>query len=261
LLRGLDHRRYSKDELSWLFWGVGAQLGTPWPQNRFGHLLGDVTDKGKSIDDPTARGNELGGVRLDFHSDASDLVGLLCLNTAMSGGLSAVANVVTIHNELVRSRPDLASELYHAQPFDFRGEEEPNQPKWYPMPVFTEWRGRLFVRFIRPYILEAQRHPGAPAVTELAQEALAAIDDLAESGRFTVLMDFRPGDMQFINNYHVLHDRTAYVDDQSAGRVRHLKRLWLETDLLTDRPPHFRKPMGEHWSRSRTLDPSMMPPA
>ena len=54
--------------------------------------------------------------------------------------------------------------------------------------------------------------------------------------------------MQFVNNYHLLHDRTSYVDDKSTGQVRHLKRLWLETDLLPDRPPHFRNPMGKHWS-------------
>ena len=49
-------------------------------------------------------------------------------------------------------------------------------------------------------------------------------------------MDFQPGDMQFINNYHVLHGRSAYEDDRAAGKVRHLKRLWLETEVLADRP-------------------------
>ena len=48
--------------------------------------------------------------------------------------------------------------------------------------------------------------------------------------------------MQFINNYHVLHGRTPYQDDRATGRVRHLKRLWLETEVLTDRPPHFQNP-------------------
>jgi hypothetical protein len=45
--------------------------------------------------------------------------------------------------------------------------------------------------------------------------------------------------MQFINNYHVLHGRTGYEDDRAAGQIRHLKRLWLETDVLQDRPPYF----------------------
>jgi hypothetical protein len=42
--------------------------------------------------------------------------------------------------------------------------------------------------------------------------------------------------MQFINNYHVLHARTDYHDDRASGRVRHLKRLWLETTVLQQRP-------------------------
>jgi hypothetical protein len=37
-----------------------------------------------------------------------------------------------------------------------------------------------------------------------------------------------------VNNYHVLHARDAYTDDRDAGAVRHLKRLWLETGVLTD---------------------------
>jgi hypothetical protein len=49
-------------------------------------VLGDVTDQGKTIDDPTARGNELGRIALEYHCDGSDLIGLLCLMTAAEGG-------------------------------------------------------------------------------------------------------------------------------------------------------------------------------
>ena len=55
----------------------------PWPQNKHGHVLGDVTDQDKALDDPTARGNELGGVALPFHCDGSDLVGLMCLENGL----------------------------------------------------------------------------------------------------------------------------------------------------------------------------------
>ena len=57
-----------------------------------------------------------------------------------------------------------------------------------------------------------------------------------------VSMRLEPGDMQFINNYHVLHGRAPYADDREHGKVRHLKRLWLETSVLTDddKPVPFR---------------------
>jgi hypothetical protein len=220
------------------YWGLGAHLGKPWPQNHKGHVLGDVTDQGKGASDPTARGNELGQVGLEYHCDGSDLVGLLCLQSAASGGLSAVANSVALHNELVRTKPELAASLYEALPFDFRGEQAPGKKGWYSMPVFTRWGKRLFVRLIGAYIMASQRHADAPRLTGAQKEALKWMRDQADSGRFSVVMDFRPGDIQLINNYHVLHGRMPYVDDPSKGRVRHLKRLWLETETLTDRRCH-----------------------
>jgi hypothetical protein len=64
-------------------------------------------------------------------------------------------------------------------------------------------------------------------------------------------MELLPGDLQFINNYHVLHGRTAYEDDRDAGQIRHLKRLWLETTVLESRPPWFQNNRS-HWSERRT---------
>jgi hypothetical protein len=251
-LRGVDRARYGQAEMEMLYWGIGMHLGTPWPQNKHGHVLGDVTDQGRRYDDPHARGNELGGFALPFHCDGSDLVGLMCLTNGIAGGLSTVANSVTIHNRLVRERPDLAAELYQPQPYDFRGEQPPGAPGWYTLPVFTEWEGRLFVRCIPPYIKASQRHADAPRLTPRATEALAMLEDLANDPSHHVAMELRPGDMQFIDNFHVLHGRTAYTDDRAAGSVRHLKRLWLETTVLANRPPYFRKSTSDHWGRQRT---------
>lgn len=253
LLRGLPRSEFSNDDMCLAYWGLGMHLGRPWPQNRRGHVLGDVTDQGKRAEDATSRGNEIGGIAFPYHSDGSDLVGLMCLQTAREGGTSTVCNAVAIHNDLVRTRPDLAAELYKPQPYDFRGEEPENAKPWYEMPVFTDWEGRLFVRYIRPYILSSQRHPDAPRITDRAEEAMAVLDDMTQDGQYAVYMDFEPGDMQFINNYHVLHARTAYVDDKAGGRVRHLKRLWLETDALPARPPYFRNHVSAHWARDRKV--------
>ncbi len=169
----LETARYSDDDLTLLYWGIGLHLGEPWAQNKYGHVLGDVTDQGKTIDDPTVRGNELGGIALDYHTDGSDLVGLLCLRAARSGGLSCVANAVAIHNQLVRERPDLAAALYESLPYDARGEQPDGARAFYSVPAFTEHAGRLFVRFIPQYILASQRHPDAPRLSPTAREAIA----------------------------------------------------------------------------------------
>ena len=253
LLRGLPRERWSNDEMCLAYWGIGAHLGKPWPQNHYGHLLGDVTDQGKAPGAPTARGNELGQIGLEFHCDGSDLVGLMCLASGASGGASAVCNSVALHNDLVRERPDLAEELYKPQPYDMRGEQVPGARGWYEVPVFTECGGRLFVRLIGAYIRASQRHPDAPRLTERAIEALDWMRDRAESGAYSVFMDFRPGDMQFINNYHVRHGRAPYTDDRGAGKIRHLKRLWLETEALEDRPRYFRNNISSHWARQKVI--------
>ncbi|HEY2773557.1 MAG TPA: TauD/TfdA family dioxygenase [Candidatus Binatia bacterium] len=260
-LRGIDRHRYTQGEMEMLYWGIGMHLGTPWPQNKHGHMLGDVTDQGKTYDDPTARGNEIGGMALPFHCDGSDLVGLMCLENGISGGLSTIANSVAIHNRLVREHPELAAELYEPQPYDYRGEQIPGHQAWYALPVFTEMDGRLFVRCILPYILASQRHADAPRLTPRAREALSTMDAMANEPRHHVAMELRPGDMQFINNFHVLHGRTAYCDDRTGGAVRHLKRLWLETRVLAQRPTFFENTAGHHWGRNRTVSRIPVPAA
>ena len=72
-------------------------------------------------------------------------------------------------------------------------------------------------------------------------EALDTVSAMARDPRHNVYMDLEPGEMQFINNYHVLHGRTSYEDDAATGHKRHLKRLWLATNYLKDRPAHFRR--------------------
>jgi alpha-ketoglutarate-dependent taurine dioxygenase len=256
LLRGLPVEQYGKERASKIYWGVGTHLGEPWPQNAKGHLLGDVTDHGRDVRDPTSRGNEIGGYAFPFHSDGSDLVGLFCLDAGARGGASLVANAVTMHNDLVREQPDVAAELYEPMPYDLRGEQPPGAKGWYTMPVFSRCRNRLFVRYIRPYIESSRRHEDAPRPAEAAREAMNLLDAMCADPQYHVSMMLQPGDMQFVNNYHVLHGRDSYEDDRPAHRIRHLKRLWLETDLLAndEKPEWFRLGRTDNYwaSKGRT---------
>jgi hypothetical protein len=257
LLRGWPVERFTREQNEIVYWGVGMHLGEPWPQNARGHLLGDVTDQGKPAGDPTSRGNEVGGIAFPFHTDGSDLVGLFCLDAGQEGGRSLVANAVAIHNEMVRDAPELAAELYRPLPYDYRGEQRDGGTPWYTIPAFQRWGDRLFARYIRPYIEASRRHPDAPRLSDRAREAMDRLDALCADGRHTVAMQLQPGDMQFIDNYHVLHGREAYTDAPDQGRVRHLKRLWLETRVLTsdDKPPQFRlERSASHWWKGRQKD-------
>jgi hypothetical protein len=110
------------------------------------------------------------------------------------------------------------------------------------MPVFSRHGGRLFTRYIRPYIESSRRHDDAPRPSARAHEAMDTLDAMCADPTYHVSMMLEPGDMQFVNNYHVLHGRDAYEDDREHRRIRHLKRLWLETDVLADadKPERFR---------------------
>ncbi|MEM9513870.1 MAG: TauD/TfdA family dioxygenase [Actinomycetota bacterium] len=254
-ISGLPMDRLGPDDASWIYWGIGLHLGVPWPQNVKGHLLGDVRDQGKALDDPTARGNEIGGSALGFHSDGSDLVGLLCLDPGAAGGDSLISNALLCHNVLSESDPDLAGELYAGLPYDFRGEQAAGDKPYYHVPAFSRHGDRLFIRYIPQYILASQRHDDAPRLTDAQRSAMKAYSALVDDPEHWVAMTFEPGDMQFVNNYHVLHGRTSYVDDADAGQVRWLKRLWLATEILSadDRPARFQAAGATaHWSARRT---------
>ena len=259
-IAGLPVERVGSEDASWMYWGIGRHIGDPWPQNVKGHLLGDVRDQGKSMSDPTARGNEIGGSALGFHSDGSDLVGLMCLDDGVSGGESLVANAVGAHNDLVAADPELAGALYDGLPYDFRGEQRDGATPFYKVPVFSRHTSpcgdeRLFVRYIRPYIEASQRHDDAPRLTDKQRAAMDAYDAFINDRQYRVEMKLDPGDIQFVNNYHVLHARRAYVDDAEAGKVRWLKRLWLATSVLgpDDRPDRYQA-VGtmSHWGNKRT---------
>lgn len=173
----------------------------------------------------------------------------------MEGGESLVANALYAHNELVRTAPELAATLYEPLPYDYRGEHAEGQRPYYVLPTFTRHGHRLFIRYIRPFVEASQRHDDAPRLTATQVAAMDAYDALIGDPDNRVEMLLRPGEMQFINNYHVLHGRRRYVDDPESGRVRWLKRLWLATDVLGDgdRPEQYQRTGAmTHWGRHRT---------
>ena len=111
LLRGLPVERWSMREAATAYFGLGAHLGSARSQNGKGHVLGHVQDLGLDVHDPNVRIYQT-NERQTYHTDSCDIVGLLCLKTAKSGGLSALVSSTTIFNEMRRRRPDLLKLLF-----------------------------------------------------------------------------------------------------------------------------------------------------
>jgi hypothetical protein len=226
VVRGLNVPDYSDEDVGLIFWGLGLHLGHAVTQNPKGDLLGHVYDHGRRYGDLDVRGYET-SAHLPFHTDSGDVVGLLCLRAAKSGGLSSVVSAITIHNEILKRRPDLLAPLYRGFHYIRREAAMTGSPITpHRLPVFGAQDGLISVRLVRNQINAAALKSGTP-LSEDEKAALDLFDSIAQDPDVHLDMDLQVGDIQFCNNYVTLHSRTSFVDHPEIERRRHMVRLWL----------------------------------
>lgn len=226
LIKGLPVGRWTRRQAAIAFLVIGVQLGNLRMQNAEGHLLGHVRDLGRSSEDPNTRIYQT-RERQTFHTDSCDVVGLMCLRTAKSGGLSSLVSSTTIFNEMRRRRPDLLNVLMQPIETDRRGEVPEGSKPYFNIPVFNYHDGLVSTIYQRQYIESARRFTGVKPLSTLQVEALDLFDQLANDPKLNLMMELEPGDIQFVHNHTILHDRTAFEDYPEPERKRHLLRLWL----------------------------------
>jgi Taurine catabolism dioxygenase TauD, TfdA family len=235
VLRRLPVEDYSKGEIGMIFWGIGTHLGRGLSQSVLGDRLGHVKDF--SREDPLARAYR-NKQELSPHTDSADLVGLACLRSAKSGGVSRLTNALTVHNVMLQECPEYLERLYRGYVFHRRGEEKPGDLPHTPyrVPVYSNTEGKVSARYVRTYVEAGEAAAGRP----MGAAELAVLDRFEEvTKRPELMLEFtlRPGEMYFINNYTILHARTAFDDgDAEEDQRRHLLRLWLEVPGM--RPVH-----------------------
>lgn len=225
VLRGLPVRDFGTERAARAYWGLGAYFGAGVRQNPAGDLLGEVRDKGKRWGELGVRGPDTNG-QLQFHTDYADIVGLLCLGRARTGGLSRIASSVTLHSELQRQHAQILPLLYRGFRYIKREAVDSAEPVTGHLPVFGSEAGQLSCRFIRERIEAAAAKLGQPLEAE-ERAALDAIAAVVGDPRVHLDMDLAVGDIQLINNYTVLHARTSFQDGEGPEERRHLLRLWL----------------------------------
>ena len=243
LLTGLPPYRFDEDDREAVFWGIGTHLGRPVSQNSHGELLGRVMDQGRTYGSANTRGYQT-RARLDFHTDRCDLVGLLCQRRAKEGGLSSVVSTTAVHNEILRTRPDLLPILFRG--FHYSEREAADSAEGVsarPVPVFSRQGDVLSCRFIRNPIETGAKRRGVP-LTGPEAEALELMSALCAREDMRLDMMLEPGDMQFCNNYTTAHARTEFEDwpEPEPERRRLMLRLWLSFDERRPLAPDF----GEH---------------
>jgi hypothetical protein len=234
LLRGLPVDRYSLDDIKALYWGIGIHLAKPVLQNKRGDLVSHIEDKG---DDYGQRNVRLytTAAAANPHNDPSDVVGLLCVRTSPSGGTSMIASATSIYNRILETHPEYLEVLYRGFPHDLRAEGatgalDETTP---PIPIYSYFEGKLSCCINSKSSRTARELLGQP-LTQFEQDAIRCVEELAVDPQFCMTMDFRPGDIQFLNNYTIIHTRTAFQDGRALGERRLLLRLWM--NLRDGRP-------------------------
>ncbi|MEV4154925.1 TauD/TfdA family dioxygenase [Nocardia salmonicida] len=216
-------------EIQRAYLGLGALLGVPVGQDRNGSLITDIRDERKKHG-PDVRRYQT-NLSQDFHSDASDLVGLLCLRPAVAGGRSKIVSAHALYNEMLSRAPHLVEVMYQPMPWSRHAEPRAGEVSYFELAPFTSIDGMPRISFIAWYIRQSQQHRSAPRLTADQLAALDLAERIAGETDRQIMMDFAPGDVQLLNNTTVLHARESYTDHPELDLRRHLLRLWLTTEL------------------------------
>ena len=240
LLRGVPVESLSERQIELMYWGMGLYVGIALPQGATStDLFAHVRDEGAD-----RNANYGGGLlnkhrgSLPFHTDSSDIVGLLCIRPAMRGGTSTIVSTVAVHDEIVRRRPDLAAVMYEPWWFDRKRGDGPDS--FAQCPIYgMNAAGQLFAFYGPDLYKTAVRGEHVPDLSPAQLEAMALIGEINATPEYQLQMDFGPGEVQFINNYTVMHSRTSYEDHPDPGLKRDLIRLWLTVDRPLDIPESF----------------------
>jgi hypothetical protein len=245
-LRGFPVDKYDEDDLRRMYFGLGTHLGTPVFQNRSGELMrairdegahvgrtyGQVEDKQKGTTFLSSYARTLSNAGLRFHTDRTDVVGLLCVRQARAGGVSTLASTPAIHNAMLARHPELLDALftdYWRSRFGEEGTQKDGRSTTketaYPLPIFGVRDGKFTSHYSLTFIEAAQMAPDVPKLTEAQRQAIDVLMKTAEELCFEMTLE--PGDLQLINSHVTYHGRTPFEDDASSGNDRLLLRLWL----------------------------------
>ena len=220
------------EEAKACYWLLASLICRPVAQKLDGTMIYDVQDTGLKADPGSGVRPDKTNIDLTFHNDNAynarmpEVVGLLCLKTARSGGRSRVMSFETAHNALIERAPHTLPRLYEPFWFDRQREHWSDEDPTFAAPVFVaadgEVKARLGLHQVRnAYVLRGEELDADGQAAIAALESVFADPDL----QFDFAME--PGQVQFVDNLAIGHSRTQFEDFEEPERRRHLVRLWL----------------------------------
>ena len=231
LLDRLPIEDMTDNEAKSIFWLLSQMLGRPVAQKWCdGRMLYSVTDLGR----PSGNGvrPDVTNEEQSFHTDNSynicppNIVGLLCLQPSMRGGLSRVVNMKTVLERMEITNKTHTERLYRPFVFDRQKEHSERDPATLENPILKRSEDGLRIRVSRNLIYQGYALRGESIDNE-GEEALAAFFDLINDPEMYKEFQFAAGQIQFLNNRVIGHKRTSFKDWPNSHKKRHLCRVWL----------------------------------
>lgn len=196
------------------------QIGRIVEQNGDGLLTQVLCDNGDNRGD--------GVSEVEYQSDTSDLLVLLCLQPAADGGgKTKLVHARTVVDLIRAERPDVLETLLTQDfCFDRRGRAG---PQIIIRPIFTLLPdGAVDVYYHSRTVRETPFTYGPP-LTMIQQEAIAVLDAVLKRPDTGYGLALHAGDLLVIRNSRVLHGRSPYVD--APGPLsRRILRIWMNTN-------------------------------
>lgn len=225
----LNTDRYSKHDLTQIYWLLASRIARPVAQAFDGRLLYDVKDTGKKTD-VRVRG-DLTNQELSWHSDygfnfAPPYLGLLVLRTAKEGGISKAGSLMTAHNVLRLRDRSLLQRLYEPFYWNRQGENAPGERVTHFHPMFQSDGKDVWGRYNRSLIPVGYELEGK-TVDQKGMDAIDAVGRILSEPEHHVTFTLKAGQLQFVNNFKMAHLRTDYVDYDEPEKKRHLIRIFL----------------------------------
>ncbi|RAQ41831.1 hypothetical protein AFGD_001068 [Aspergillus flavus] len=219
LVRGIPVDRYSAEENMIIYVGISSHIGRMRGRQGYQYnvspvdvVVTHITDM-RPPSDPTLSVRVAGYTNEDmpFHTDDGDIVSLFALGEPAEGGESQLASGWRVYNELARTRPDIIQVLASDWPIPRSKKEDPFLYR--PLIHYQNCSGtpeRLLINFSRRWLAGYGDLKRTRLLSVRQAEALDALHFLAE--RFHISMKLQKGDMQYFNNWSILHARRGYKD-------------------------------------------------
>jgi hypothetical protein len=219
----LPTERWSVTQSIKAYWGLALHLGHPAIQDVAGSRVGHVRQE--------PGGSAVRGYRsskeLTFHSDAYELLGLMCLERAASGGITRIVSAEAVFRVLLQEYPETIQPLMKGFWYlPLEAGENRGALTRHPVPVFSVSQQRVRCMYLPKYMRDAAQAMRTELPAEL-EHALRAFREVANREELVCEFDLDPGEILFCNNFAMLHSRTEFVD--RPDRPRHLVRLWLNS--------------------------------